>query len=233
LPWRRRGSQRSRCAERLRNSNPNIVILRKEKGASPARPEFLVSAGAASSDTAWRLCPASELASRAPLATKTVTHHLVLGVVDLRPISESISPVAQRCVVIAKQPAVKRYIVTLSVDERERLNMLIQKGTSPARQVLKARILLKADASEAGEAWSHDLDRRSAGHQHRHHRPHAPAVGGGRPRCSPDPQALSHLRQKAHLRPCRRGQADRARLLSVAERTQAVDGCCWKPRSCS
>ena len=55
---------------------------------------------------------------------------------------------------IAKQPAVKRYIVTLSADERERLNMLIQKGTSPARQVLKARILLKADASEAGEAWS-------------------------------------------------------------------------------
>ena len=33
---------------------------------------------------------------------------------------------------IAKQPAVKRYIVTLSVDERERLNMLIQKGTSSA-----------------------------------------------------------------------------------------------------
>jgi DDE superfamily endonuclease/Homeodomain-like domain len=56
--------------------------------------------------------------------------------------------------VIAKQPAVKRYIVTLSADERERLNALIQKGTSPARQVLKARILLKADASEAGEAWS-------------------------------------------------------------------------------
>lgn len=55
---------------------------------------------------------------------------------------------------IAKQPAVKRYIVTLSADERERLNALIQKGTSPARQVLKARILLKADASTAGEAWS-------------------------------------------------------------------------------
>ena len=55
---------------------------------------------------------------------------------------------------IAKQPAVKRYIVTLSAEERERLNTLIQKGTSPARQVLKACILLKADASEAGEAWS-------------------------------------------------------------------------------
>jgi hypothetical protein len=50
--------------------------------------------------------------------------------------------------------AVKRYIVTPSADERERLNALIQKGTGPARQVLKARILLKADASEAGEAWS-------------------------------------------------------------------------------
>ena len=54
----------------------------------------------------------------------------------------------------AKQPVVKKYIVTLSADERERLNALIQKGASPARQVLKARILLKADASEAGVAWS-------------------------------------------------------------------------------
>ena len=54
----------------------------------------------------------------------------------------------------AKQPAVKKYIVRLADEERERLNALIQKGKSPARQVLKARILLKADASEAGEAWS-------------------------------------------------------------------------------
>ena len=54
----------------------------------------------------------------------------------------------------AKQPAVEKYIVSLSVDERERLNALIQKGKAPARQLLKARILLKADASEAGEAWS-------------------------------------------------------------------------------
>ena len=52
-----------------------------------------------------------------------------------------------------KQPAVKRYIVRLNDDERERPNALIQEGKSPARQVLKARILLKADASEAGEAF--------------------------------------------------------------------------------
>lgn len=54
----------------------------------------------------------------------------------------------------AKQPAVKKYVVRLGDDERERLDTLIQNGKSPARQLLKARILLKADASEAGEAWS-------------------------------------------------------------------------------
>ncbi len=54
----------------------------------------------------------------------------------------------------AKQPAVKIYIVRLSMEEREQLNALIQKGKAPARQLLKARILLKADASEAGEGWS-------------------------------------------------------------------------------
>lgn len=53
-----------------------------------------------------------------------------------------------------KQPAVKKYIVKLSDDERQRLDALIQKGKAPARQLLKARILLKADTSEAGDAWS-------------------------------------------------------------------------------
>jgi hypothetical protein len=56
--------------------------------------------------------------------------------------------------VTAKRPGVKRYVVKLSADERERLNTLIQNGKAPVRQVLKARILLKADASETGEAWS-------------------------------------------------------------------------------
>jgi poly-gamma-glutamate capsule biosynthesis protein CapA/YwtB (metallophosphatase superfamily) len=56
--------------------------------------------------------------------------------------------------VTAKQPAIKKYIVKLSDDERQRLNTLIQKGKAPARQLLKARILLKADASEVGDAWS-------------------------------------------------------------------------------
>lgn len=50
--------------------------------------------------------------------------------------------------------SVKKYIVKLSEDERIRLKELIRKGTSPARRLLKARILLKADESEGGEGWS-------------------------------------------------------------------------------
>jgi hypothetical protein len=55
--------------------------------------------------------------------------------------------------VTAKQPAVKKFVVRLDDDERERLSTLIKKGKAPARQLLKARILLKADAPETGEAW--------------------------------------------------------------------------------
>ena len=54
----------------------------------------------------------------------------------------------------AKQAPTRKYIVKLSDEERERLNTLIQTGRHRARQVLKARILLKADASEAGDAWT-------------------------------------------------------------------------------
>jgi hypothetical protein len=38
--------------------------------------------------------------------------------------------------------------------EREHLQALIRKGKSPAKRLLKARILLKARVSEAGEGWS-------------------------------------------------------------------------------
>ena len=51
-----------------------------------------------------------------------------------------------------RQAAVKRYVVTLSAEERERLEALIRTGKHSARKLLRARILLKADASEAGEA---------------------------------------------------------------------------------
>ena len=55
---------------------------------------------------------------------------------------------------VAKEISVKKYVVRLNVDEREQLEALIRKGKSPAQRLLKARILLKADVSEAGEGWS-------------------------------------------------------------------------------
>src|SRR5258708_23176944 len=54
----------------------------------------------------------------------------------------------------AKEISVKRYVVRLSGEEREQLEALIRKGKSPAQRLLKARILLKADVSEAGGGWS-------------------------------------------------------------------------------
>ena len=48
----------------------------------------------------------------------------------------------------------KKYVVTLSREEREHLEVLIRTGKHSARKLLRARILLKADASEAGEAWT-------------------------------------------------------------------------------
>jgi len=56
--------------------------------------------------------------------------------------------------VAAKEIAVKKYVVRLGAEERERLNTLVSSGKHNARTLTKARILLKADAGEAGEAWS-------------------------------------------------------------------------------
>src|SRR5882672_3059835 len=54
----------------------------------------------------------------------------------------------------AKEISVKKYVVRLSGEERERLEALLRKGKSPAQRLLKARILLKADVSDGGEGWS-------------------------------------------------------------------------------
>jgi len=50
----------------------------------------------------------------------------------------------------------KKFIVRLASEERERLKELISKGKAAAKLVLKARILLKADQSDEGPAWSDD-----------------------------------------------------------------------------
>jgi len=62
--------------------------------------------------------------------------------------------VSEEAIMAAKKISVKTYVVRLSGEERQQLETLIRKGRSPARRLLKARILLKADVSEAGEKWS-------------------------------------------------------------------------------
>ena len=54
----------------------------------------------------------------------------------------------------AREIAAKKYVVKLDEAERNRLQALINKGKSPAKRLLKARILLKADAGAHGEGWS-------------------------------------------------------------------------------
>jgi hypothetical protein len=56
--------------------------------------------------------------------------------------------------VAGKEIAVKKYVVRLDAEERDRLSELIRKGKRSAQLLTKARILLKADVSDAGEGWS-------------------------------------------------------------------------------
>ncbi len=48
----------------------------------------------------------------------------------------------------------KKYVVELDSSERRQLTDLISKGRASAKAILKARILLKTDQSEDGEAWT-------------------------------------------------------------------------------
>ena len=54
----------------------------------------------------------------------------------------------------AKEIGAKKYVVKLSEAERSLLQGLINKGKSPAKRLVKAQILLKADAGAHGEGWS-------------------------------------------------------------------------------
>ncbi len=50
--------------------------------------------------------------------------------------------------------AEKKYIVKLSLEERSFLEEFLCKGRRSAELVTRARILLKADVSEAGDGWT-------------------------------------------------------------------------------
>ena len=59
-----------------------------------------------------------------------------------------------------KEIAVKKYVVRLDAEERDRLNELIRKGKRSAQLLTKVRILLKAEVSDAGAAVTAGLPRR-------------------------------------------------------------------------
>ena len=48
----------------------------------------------------------------------------------------------------------KKFVVLLSVEERGQLESLVAKGKTAARKLTRACILLKADCSSLGPAWS-------------------------------------------------------------------------------
>ena len=50
----------------------------------------------------------------------------------------------------------KKYIVTLTQEERRILQAMLSKGKAAARKLMHARILLKADASSGGPGWNDD-----------------------------------------------------------------------------
>ena len=50
----------------------------------------------------------------------------------------------------------KKYIVTLTEEERQRLQEMISRGKTAARKLTHARILLKADATAGGPDWPDD-----------------------------------------------------------------------------
>ena len=81
-----------------------------------------------------------------------------------------------------KEIAVKKYVVKLSAEERDRLEAMVRAGKNSAQILTRAHILLKADVSDGGQGWSDGaiaaaLD---TSHQQCRWRPSATGRGGVR-----------------------------------------------------
>ena len=50
----------------------------------------------------------------------------------------------------------QKYIVELTVEERQYLDKLTSSGTAPARRLTRAQILLKSDSSPDGPKWKYE-----------------------------------------------------------------------------
>jgi hypothetical protein len=115
-----------------------------------------------------------------------------------------------------KDISVKKYVVRLSAGEREHLQALIRKGKSPAKRLLKARILLKADVSEAGEGWSDSRIIQALDTS-------ASATGGRGLRSGVEPQAAHDTARCCDFRRREGSQADRPGVLRAAEGARPLD----------
>ena len=69
-----------------------------------------------------------------------------------------------------KEIAVKKYVVRLAVEERDRLNALIHKGKRSAQLLTRARILLESQRFGCRRRLERQRDCRGAGHQHLYRR---------------------------------------------------------------
>lgn len=54
---------------------------------------------------------------------------------------------------LLEEPPMKKYLVTLTAEERQALHDLTAAGKASARKLAHARILLKADQADGGPAW--------------------------------------------------------------------------------
>jgi Homeodomain-like domain len=118
--------------------------------------------------------------------------------------------------VTAKQTPRRKYLVKLSDEERERLTTLIQTGKHRARQLLKARILLKADASDAGAAWSDNQIAQALEIS-------VDTVGRTRRTLVEEGLDAALTRQAAHLRWRCRSQVERIGMFHATKGPRAMD----------
>jgi hypothetical protein len=107
----------------------------------------------------------------------------------------------------------KRYLVTLTPDERDRLTAWVSAGKRSALTITRARILLLADQGEHGPAWE---DRRVA---------EALGCGHRSPRRTPASNSAPSIRQSERDSPRNRSRAEGDKR---TERQGRGDGRAWR-----
>ena len=116
----------------------------------------------------------------------------------------------------------KKYIVTLSGEERQQLQAVVKKGNAAARTRLHAQILLQADSETAGwtdETISHGLD------------VHPTTVAKVRQRCVEEGvEAALHRRQAREWHRGKLDGAQEAQLVALACSTPSDGRARWSLR---